>query len=216
MSTNKCTEKLVQCPYDKLHKVREDRLQFHLIKCKRQNLDKDFVICPFNTTHHMPKEEYDKHEEICPDKKIMLRNSKALSESDEISQFKLDQNCQTVTKENVINYLNKSRKKKEIRIKEKEAAENTIETEFDKEFIGDIGPLGLMQDPRIAPDVKYSAGRGYFLPNAEDLGPGGLCSSQLFQESKVKHALNGQFEDLYLYKSQKEESACKSGKEEAS
>ena len=91
----------------------------------------------------MPKEEYDKHEEICPDKKLMLRNSKAArSESDENCQFKSEENIQTVAKEDVMNYLIKSRQKKVIKMKEKEAAENTIETEFDRDFIGDLGPLG--------------------------------------------------------------------------
>jgi len=212
MSTNKCTEKLVQCPYDKLHKVREDRLQFHLIKCKRQNQDKDFVICPFNTTHHMPKDEYDKHAEICPDKKLMLRNSKAASDSDEGCQFKPEEeNSQKDAKEKVMSYLIKSRQKKVLKIKEKEAAENTIETEYDREYIGDLGPMGVMQDPSIPPDAKYSAGRGYFLPKSGSLlimeAPGRLRFPQMLKEELEKNASDGQFEEFTSTKSQSEESS---------
>ena len=170
----KCTEKLIICPYDKLHKVREDRLQYHLIKCKRQNLDKDYVICPFNPTHHMPKEEYEKHEEICQDKKILLRNTKSASpELDENCQFKDDEND---PKEEVMNFLSKVRQKKAMKIiKEKEAAESAELDEFDREF---FGPIGVMKDPNLPPGVKYSWGRGIFLHRKEptEVGrPGGLC-----------------------------------------
>ena len=155
MST-KTSEKLVQCPYDKLHKVREDRLQFHLIKCKRQNLDKNFVICPFNTTHHMPKEEFEKHAEVCPDRKILLRNSKQTVENGENCHFKEEES--TRNREEVMNYLVKSRQKKVMKIKET-ASNYSTDDDFDEECL----PMGVMVDPNLPPDIKYSRGRGVFL-----------------------------------------------------
>ena len=58
---------LCQCPYVKGHKVRFDRLEKHLLRCKVQHADMDFVICPFNILHHMPRHEFEMHEKICPD-----------------------------------------------------------------------------------------------------------------------------------------------------
>ena len=71
-------KELVQCPYDKTHKVREDRLVVHLNKCQHQHQDMQFVVCPFNFEHHMPIDDYEKHYEICPNRKILSYHNEEL------------------------------------------------------------------------------------------------------------------------------------------
>lgn len=64
----------MDCPYDNCHKVREDRMEIHLLKCQRNHKNKDFVVCPFNFAHHMPKNEYDHHTKTCTDRKIFHKS----------------------------------------------------------------------------------------------------------------------------------------------
>lgn len=60
--------RMVQCPYEIHHKVRIDRLQYHLVKCRKNHPDSDFVICPFNASHHVPKKCEESHTKTCPDR----------------------------------------------------------------------------------------------------------------------------------------------------
>lgn len=61
-------EEEIICPYDKLHKIRRKRMQYHLVKCKRQNQHKSTAICPFNSTHIVDELEFQYHKENCPEK----------------------------------------------------------------------------------------------------------------------------------------------------
>lgn len=48
-----------------------DRIQFHLVKCRRNHPDTDHVICPYNASHHIPKPEEQYHISSCPDRKLV-------------------------------------------------------------------------------------------------------------------------------------------------
>ena len=58
-------EKMIRCPYDPMHVMREDRLQYHLVKCRKQHPDKKFEICPYNVTHQLPQEQIENHIKNC-------------------------------------------------------------------------------------------------------------------------------------------------------
>ena len=56
-------------------------------------------------------------------------------------------------------FLVKSRQKQEMKIKETDSNYSTDSTDFDEECF----PMGVMVDPNLPPDIKYSRGRGVFL-----------------------------------------------------
>ncbi|XP_069735602.1 gametocyte-specific factor 1 isoform X2 [Phaenicophaeus curvirostris] len=60
---------LVQCPYDKNHRVRVSRLPYHLVKCQQNNPDvaRTLVTCPFNARHRVPRQQLHSHMAFCPD-----------------------------------------------------------------------------------------------------------------------------------------------------
>jgi hypothetical protein len=58
----------VRCPYNMNHNVRFDRIQYHLMKCKKNYPDADFTICPFNASHHIPRINMDSHIKNCPNR----------------------------------------------------------------------------------------------------------------------------------------------------
>jgi len=64
-------DNLIECPYNRAHQIRPERMQYHLIKCRKQFPEKALVICPFNATHHMSKHEERNHMLNCPDRRIV-------------------------------------------------------------------------------------------------------------------------------------------------
>ncbi|XP_033215714.1 gametocyte-specific factor 1 isoform X2 [Belonocnema kinseyi] len=62
---------VVQCPYDKSHKIARCRLQRHLVKCEKQYPETFREICPFNATHRFSKLEMQEHIEKCPMRRFM-------------------------------------------------------------------------------------------------------------------------------------------------
>ncbi|KAG8193804.1 hypothetical protein JTE90_029538 [Oedothorax gibbosus] len=67
-SANMTTHRLVMCPYDEVHKVKESRLQMHITKCRLNHLNGNKFICPFNSTHVYPCQERDYHLANCSDR----------------------------------------------------------------------------------------------------------------------------------------------------
>ena len=61
-------EELMICPFDEVHKIKAKRFQHHLLKCRRNHPDKDFVSCPFNAKHLMLRSEVQNHVTRCPDR----------------------------------------------------------------------------------------------------------------------------------------------------
>lgn len=64
-------EELIPCPYDKVHMIRAKRMQYHLMKCRRNYAGRDFATCPFNARHEMPRPELRYHMSNCPDKAMI-------------------------------------------------------------------------------------------------------------------------------------------------
>jgi len=64
-------EKTITCPYNPAHQITMERIQFHLVKCRRNHPDTDHVICPYNASHHVPKPEEQYHISCCPDRKLV-------------------------------------------------------------------------------------------------------------------------------------------------
>ncbi|XP_053907457.1 gametocyte-specific factor 1 isoform X2 [Cuculus canorus] len=65
-------EDLVQCPYDKNHRVRVSRLPYHLVKCQRNNpgIARSLTTCPFNARHRVPQHQLRSHLASCPDQHL--------------------------------------------------------------------------------------------------------------------------------------------------
>ncbi|XP_005749042.1 gametocyte-specific factor 1 isoform X1 [Pundamilia nyererei] len=63
-------EKLLQCPFDKNHKIRSSRFPYHIIKCRKNHpkLARELKTCPFNARHLVPKHELAHHTETCEDR----------------------------------------------------------------------------------------------------------------------------------------------------
>ncbi|XP_069882554.1 gametocyte-specific factor 1-like [Dipodomys merriami] len=63
-------ERLLQCPYDKNHKIRSCRFPYHLVKCRKNHPDiaAKLATCPFNARHLVPRDQLSKHIATCMDK----------------------------------------------------------------------------------------------------------------------------------------------------
>ncbi|NXO46492.1 GTSF1 factor, partial [Locustella ochotensis] len=61
---------LVQCPYDRSHRVRVSRLPYHLVRCQQNNpqVSRTLATCPFNARHRVPRAHLRSHVTSCPDK----------------------------------------------------------------------------------------------------------------------------------------------------
>ena len=59
---------LMICPYDEAHRIKARRFQHHLMKCRQNHPDKDFVNCPFNAKHVMLRHDVRHHVSRCPDR----------------------------------------------------------------------------------------------------------------------------------------------------
>lgn len=67
-------EPLEICPYNPSHLIRRNRLQCHLVKCKRNHPDAEMAICPFDATHVIAVPEYNFHIKVCPQRRIIERD----------------------------------------------------------------------------------------------------------------------------------------------
>lgn len=68
MATWEDPDELISCPYDPVHLVQRKRIQYHLMKCRKNFNVKDFRQCPFNARHVVPKPEFDYHIKTCDDR----------------------------------------------------------------------------------------------------------------------------------------------------
>lgn len=62
------SDELIECPYDKVHRIRLSRFPMHLLKCRKNYTGKDMFVCPFNACHLVPNPEARHHIATCPDK----------------------------------------------------------------------------------------------------------------------------------------------------
>lgn len=80
-------EELMICPFDEVHKIKAKRFQHHLLKCRRNHPDKDFVSCPFNAKHLMLRSELKHHVIRCPDRSAIEQYNYKGNEKDEDGFF---------------------------------------------------------------------------------------------------------------------------------
>ncbi|XP_009955844.1 PREDICTED: gametocyte-specific factor 1-like, partial [Leptosomus discolor] len=73
-------ERLIQCPYNKHHRIRACRFPYHLVKCRKSypEVAKELATCPFNARHLVPQADLSDH--------IMKCNDKGLIEQDIVIQ----------------------------------------------------------------------------------------------------------------------------------
>jgi len=64
-------EKTITCPYNPSHQITVERIQFHLVKCRKNHPASDHVVCPYNASHHIPKPEEQYHISTCGDRKFV-------------------------------------------------------------------------------------------------------------------------------------------------
>ena len=64
-------EKTITCPYNPAHQITVERIQWHLVKCRKNHPASDHVVCPYNASHHVPKPEEQYHISTCSDRKIV-------------------------------------------------------------------------------------------------------------------------------------------------
>ncbi|XP_068997106.1 gametocyte-specific factor 1 [Embiotoca jacksoni] len=69
-------DKLVQCPYDKNHQIRNSRYPYHTLKCQKNHpkLASEMKTCPFNARHQMLKNKLAAHIETCPQRQSVNSN----------------------------------------------------------------------------------------------------------------------------------------------
>lgn len=61
-------EDLITCPYNASHQIRPQRIQYHLVKCRKSHPHVELEICSFNASHHVPKSELNEHLLKCPER----------------------------------------------------------------------------------------------------------------------------------------------------
>ena len=64
-------ERTITCPYNPSHQITVERIQWHLVKCRKNYPSSDHVICPFNASHHVPRPEKEYHMSVCSDRKMV-------------------------------------------------------------------------------------------------------------------------------------------------
>ena len=57
--------KMLQCPYEILHIVRENRFEEHVKKCKEQHPELDYKFCTIDESHLIHKDDYEDHVKTC-------------------------------------------------------------------------------------------------------------------------------------------------------
>ncbi|XP_053147313.1 gametocyte-specific factor 1-like isoform X3 [Hemicordylus capensis] len=79
-------DKLMQCPYDKNHKIRACRFPYHLVKCRKNHPDivQQLATCPFNARHQVPREEIRQHISSCDDKRCIEQDIELEEQSNSV------------------------------------------------------------------------------------------------------------------------------------
>jgi hypothetical protein len=61
--------KMATCPYNPAHKFIEEKLMFHVMRCKDGKKNKlMFSRCPFNSRHIVKNKDLDDHMMQCPNR----------------------------------------------------------------------------------------------------------------------------------------------------
>ena len=68
------------CPYNKSHKIRAEKWDLHLMKCRENHPDSGIVICKFVYGHHISKEKIEEHEKECYEEHFCNGNKTPLND----------------------------------------------------------------------------------------------------------------------------------------
>lgn len=61
-------DELLQCPYEKAHRIQAHAMSKHLFKCRKNHPNQKFVSCPFNESHRIAQPELKLHVQKCEDR----------------------------------------------------------------------------------------------------------------------------------------------------
>ncbi|XP_061872748.1 gametocyte-specific factor 1-like isoform X2 [Colius striatus] len=66
-------EILIQCPYNKHHKIRARRFPYHLVKCQKSHPEvaQQLATCPFSARHLVPQADLRDHIMKCSERRLM-------------------------------------------------------------------------------------------------------------------------------------------------
>lgn len=68
MATPAGFKTLLECPYNKAHRVQATAMARHLFKCRKMHPNMEFATCPFNHAHRVPEPELKMHTAQCEDR----------------------------------------------------------------------------------------------------------------------------------------------------
>lgn len=68
MTTPPGYNELLQCPYEKAHRIQAHAMSKHLFKCRKNHPHQKFVSCPFNESHRVAAPELKIHTQNCEDR----------------------------------------------------------------------------------------------------------------------------------------------------
>lgn len=68
MTTPLGYDELLQCPFEKAHRIQAYAMSKHLFKCRRNHPNKKFITCPFNETHQVAAIDLHSHVTQCLDR----------------------------------------------------------------------------------------------------------------------------------------------------
>lgn len=68
MSTPAGYGELIQCPYEKAHRIQAHAMSKHLFKCRKNHPNQKLVSCPFNESHRVNEKELKLHVQSCEDR----------------------------------------------------------------------------------------------------------------------------------------------------
>lgn len=68
MSTPPGYSELLQCPYEKSHRIQAYAMSKHLFKCRKNHPNQKLISCPFNESHRINEKELKFHVQRCEDR----------------------------------------------------------------------------------------------------------------------------------------------------
>ncbi|XP_053687718.1 gametocyte-specific factor 1 homolog [Sabethes cyaneus] len=71
MTTPLGYDELLQCPFEKAHRVQAHAMSKHLFKCQKNHRNMKFITCPFNGTHRVAADDLKIHVAECKDRGVL-------------------------------------------------------------------------------------------------------------------------------------------------
>lgn len=68
MTTPLGYDELLQCPFEKAHRIQALAMSKHLFKCQKNHPKQKFITCPFNETHRVAAVNLKSHVAECSDR----------------------------------------------------------------------------------------------------------------------------------------------------